>query len=237
MQFRSFSRNKYYNETRGRYDRRTNLTRSTPLPNRWPYLMPDPRVIPVPRLFRLIWLDAAYVMRRTLHQLANQAAGLIPNFTARSGRPGLERFRFSGILLPRIKFTYQRAERSNARSLYVSNTRQRNRVNALPFESLLMSLLSAMSIGNVLKQMPRKLIDWLTAIRYVNVLPLDSLQRCVIRYRDSHRESAWLFCRALENATFARRFRAQSPYVNERTSKRSFKVTRWLCGISVELFM
>jgi len=69
------------------------------------YLMLDSQMIPIARLLRFIRFDAPNIMRRAFHQLTDQATGLISDFTARGGWPGLEGLRLTGIL-SRIKLTH-----------------------------------------------------------------------------------------------------------------------------------
>lgn len=73
--------------------------------------MLDPQLIPVARLLRLVRLDAPDVMRRALHQLADQTAGLVSDLAARGGWPGLESLCPGGVLLAWIELADQGAEK------------------------------------------------------------------------------------------------------------------------------
>jgi len=65
----------------------------------------DSQLVPIARLLRLVRFDAPNVMRCALHELTDQAAGLISDFAARGGRSRLESLRLTGVLVPRVKLT------------------------------------------------------------------------------------------------------------------------------------
>jgi len=69
--------------------------------------MLDPQLVPIARFLRLVRFDAPNVMRRALDELTDQTAGLISDFTARSGRSRLESLRPPRVLVPRVKLTDQ----------------------------------------------------------------------------------------------------------------------------------
>lgn len=71
--------------------------------------MLDSQVIPIARFLRFIRFDTPDVMRRTFHQLTDQATGLISDFTARGSWPRLKGLCFTGSL-SRIKLTHQGTE-------------------------------------------------------------------------------------------------------------------------------